>query len=485
MTKSKKTRISIKIKIWLSILLTAVLVIAAVWVLLMMSISDYYVRVRRDGFSDLLSTISTTLDSRGMFETQNELRQFAGKNHLCIVVVRSDGLMQEINALPYNCYVHRDDTTLTQFLSEAVQQQSRIQVRIISDADASTDYLIGSIQSQSTRDGSYVAVITQTLDSAADAITTIQRQLIYISVLLLVIATLIAFLVSRSLTNPLLKVTAAARQIADGRLNVTVDVKSRDEIGDLADNFNLMSKEISRVNVLQRELVANISHDMRTPLTMIKGYAETIKDITGDDPETRNQQLDIIVDESNRLSALVSSVMDLSLMQAGQIKLQPSDFDITAKVQDILGRFQLLEQLDGFEFLLEADRPYFVHADEVRIEQVLYNLINNAVNHIGETKRITVRIYPFEGKIRIEVIDTGTGIPQEDLPLIWDRYYKPFKKTGKELGTGLGLSIVKAVLINHRSRFGVVSTLGVGSRFWFTLKPGQAPEGSVKSYAQI
>lgn len=457
-------------------MLTAILVIAAVWILLMMSISDYYVRVQQDSFSDLLTTISSTLDNRGMMDTQNEMRQLAGKNHLCLVVMRSDGLMQEIDAMPYNCYVHKDDTTLTQFLSEAVQQQTRIRVQTISDTDTSTDYLIGSIQGQSVRDGSYIAIITRTLDSAAAAITTIQRQLIYISIFLLIVATLIAFLVSRSLTKPLLKVTAAARQIADGRLNVTVDVKSRDEIGDLADNFNLMSKEISRVNVLQRELVANTSHDMRTPLTMIKGYAETIKDITGDDPEVRNQQLDIIVDEANRLSSLVSSVLDLSLMQAGQIRMQPSDFDITSKVQDILGRFQLLEQLDGFEFLLEADRSYIVHADEVRIEQVLYNLINNAVNHIGENKRITVRIYPFEGEIRVEVIDTGTGIPQEDLPLIWDRYYKPYKKTGKELGTGLGLSIVKAVLINHRSRFGVVSTLGVGSQFWFTLKPGTAPE---------
>lgn len=472
MTKSKPyPRISIKIKIWLAILLTSVLIIAAVWILLMISMNDYYVRVRKDSFSDLLTTISSSLDRRGMLGAQNDLGQLAGKNHLCIAVMRSDGIIQQIDGLPYNCYMHKDDTTLQEYLSLAWKQASRFEVLTVSDPEVSTDYFIGSIHSESEWDGAYVSIVTQTMESAQDAMAAVQKQLIYISLVLLLAATLIAFVLSRSLTRPLMKVTRAARQIAEGSLNVTVDVSSKDEIGDLADNFNQMSREISRVNVLQRELVANISHDMRTPLTMIKGYAETIKDITGDDPEVRNQQLDIIVEEANRLSTLVTDVMDLSLMQAGQTKFNFSDFDITAKARDILNRFQLLEQQNGFSFVLEAAAPYFVHADEVRIEQVLYNLINNAVNHIGEVKQITLRIYPDGQEIRVEVTDTGAGIAQEDLPLIWDRYYKPYKKTGKERGTGLGLSIVKAVLVRHRSRFGVVSTLGVGSTFWFTLNP--------------
>ena len=200
----------------------------------------------------------------------------------------------------------------------------------------------------------------------------------------------------------------------------------------------------------------------------------------------REQQLDIIVDETNRLSTLVSDVMDLSLLQAGQSPLHAAVFCITSKCRDILSRFQLLEQTKGFEFRLEAEKDFFVLADEVRIEQVLYNLINNAVNHIGEVKRITLRVTEEKREVRVEVADTGTGIAQEDLPLIWDRYYKPYKKGQKQaMGTGLGLSIVKAILVNHHSRFGVLSTLGKGSTFWFTLKPapredvtkGAGPDG--------
>jgi len=285
-------------------------------------------------------------------------------------------------------------------------------------------------------------------------------------------ATAIAFFVSRTITKPLQQITNAAREIAGGKLDVQVDVNSRDEIGDLGENFNYMSKEIARVNVLQKELVANISHDIRTPLTMIRGYAEMIKDITGEDKAAREQQLDIIIDESNRLSTLVSNVMDLSLLQAGQSPLKPAAFSLTEKAADILSRYQLLEQTSGFEFRLESAGDFWVRADEVRIEQVFYNLINNAVNHIGEKKCITLRIFPWEGLIRAEVQDTGTGIPPEELPLIWDRYYKPYKNTEqKAMGTGLGLSIVKAILTNHDSRFGVESTVGIGSNFWFTLPP--------------
>ncbi|MEG0895682.1 MAG: HAMP domain-containing sensor histidine kinase, partial [Oscillospiraceae bacterium] len=188
-----------------------------------------------------------------------------------------------------------------------------------------------------------------------------------------------------------------------------------------------------------------------------------------DNKEVRDNQLEIIMEESDRLNTLVNDVMDLSLLQAGQKKLELRSFCINKKIEDILLRFNLLVQNDGFNFNINNHfgRDVFVLADEVRIEQVLYNLINNAVNHIGDVKNITISLVQDGQEVRVEVNDTGTGIPQEEIPHIWDRYYKSFKKAG---GTGLGLSIVKAILINHKSRFGVYSTLNVGSTFWFTLQ---------------
>lgn len=476
MTRSKKFRVGITGKIWLAIMLTAVAVIAAIWILQVASMKDYYTRTRRESFSGLLSSIATSVDDKGVVLAQEDLTMLAARSHLCIIIAREDGNALQVAGIPdVFCYVHRDEETKLDYINQAMAQSERFQVAGVSDSDLGSDYFIGTIRSPGGRGGpGYAAVVTQAVDSAKEAISAVQSQMVYISIFLLVIATLSAALVANTVTSPLKKITKAARQIADGGTNVTVDVRSNDEVGDLGESFNYMSREIAKVNTLQRELVANISHDIRTPLTMIKGYAEMIKDITGDDKEMREQQLDIIVDETNRLSTLVSDVMDLSLMQAGQSPLKLGIFNITQKARDILSRFQLLEQTKGFEFHLEADGEHLVNADEVRIEQVLYNLINNAVNHIGEQKRIIVRVREWEGAVRVEVEDTGTGIAQEDLPLIWDRYYKPYKKGEKvAMGTGLGLSIVKAILTNHQSRFGVVSTLGVGSTFWFTLVPAE------------
>lgn len=481
MTRFKyRPRISLKMKIWLAIMTMVIAVIAFIWIFQVVFLEDYYVRLKRNDFEKVTEMVLTAFEKGGLRDSQDDLLQIARDNTLCIDISASDGTeLITYEGLSYNCYIHRSEENRLPFLREAQNGERRISTTQVKNLSFAKEYFISDAMvtlSQNGVNSRYILIVTQTLPPVQEAAMVVRNQLMIISILTILIATAMAFLIARTMTKPLRKITNAARQIAGGSLNVNVDVKSNDELGDLGANFNYMSREISKVNILQKELVANISHDIRTPLTMIRGYAETIKDITGEDPELRNQQLDIIIDETNRLSTLVSDVMDLSLLQAGQSPLHPTVFCITAKCRDILGRFQLLEQTRGFEFRLEASRELWVSADEVRIEQVLYNLINNAVNHIGEIKRITVRVLEEKECAKVEVEDTGTGIAQEDLPLIWDRYYKPYKKGQKaSMGTGLGLSIVKAVLVNHHSNFGVNSTLGAGSTFWFNLRLAELP----------
>lgn len=476
MMKYKKPRISIKTKIWLSIISIVVCVIATIWLLQTFYLESYYLKKKQSEFSEVVASVVKVIDEKGFEESQYELIDIASKNILCIDI--SNGFGQRVvtyEGLNYNCYIHQNARNRLNFLRQAMANEGQ-QVITTVDEGKNSEYFICSTTSQTkTPDqSSYIVTVSVALAPVAEAALAMRGQLMYISILLVIVATAISFWLSRSLTKNILRINTAATQVAHGNLNVDINVTSNDELGDLSQSFVNMTREISKVNVLQKELVANISHDIRTPLTMIKGYAEAIKDITGDDKEMREHQLDIIVDETNRLNVLVNDVMDLSLMQAGQSAINPTTFDITSKATDILSRFQLLEQTRGFEFKLNSSGSYNVIADEVRIEQVLYNLINNAVNHIGEIKRITVTIVEDgENDVKIEVSDTGTGISAEDLPLIWDRYYKPYKNTErKSVGTGLGLSIVKAILINHHSRFGVTSSLGVGSNFWFTLHRG-------------
>ncbi len=474
MMKFNKPRVSIKTKIWFAILGTVVCVIATIWVLQTFYLEGYYLKKKQAEFSGVVNSVVQEVSEKGVGGSQDKLYSLASKYILCIDIADFTGrTVVTYEGLNYNCYIHQNEKNRLDFLKLAIQNDNN-QITTTVDEGKNSEYFISAtIVETSVGDiGNYFVTVSIALAPVQEASIAMREQLMYISIMLMLLATAIAFWLARSLTKNILKINIAARQVANGNLDVDVRVNSNDELGDLSDSFSNMTKEIARVNVLQKEIVANISHDIRTPLTMIKGYAEAIKDITGDDKVMREHQLDIIVDEANRLNTLVNDVMDLSLLQAGQSALNPTSFDITTKVSDILSRFELLENSKGLEFHLNAEEHFEVFADEVRIEQVLYNLINNAVNHIGEIKKITVSITrEGDDSVKLEISDTGTGISESDLPLIWDRYYKPYKNTERKgMGTGLGLSIVKAILINHQSRFGVTSTLGVGSNFWFTLK---------------
>ena len=228
--------------------------------------------------------------------------------------------------------------------------------------------------------------------------------------------------------------------------------------------------EIQKVSDLRRDLVANISHDLRTPLTIVKSYAEMIRDLSGDNPEKRNEHLEVIIDETDRLSNLVNNLLELSKLESGNMELEISDFSVHEKVEDILSRYQLLVENEGYDIEFIADEDRIISADEEKLDQVIYNFVNNAVNYCGENKTIHIRQINKPDVVRIEVIDKGKGISKELLPLIFDRYYRDEKYKREVVGTGLGLSICKEILKKHDFAFGVQSEEGKGSTFWFEFK---------------
>ncbi|MBE6632533.1 MAG: two-component sensor histidine kinase, partial [Ruminococcaceae bacterium] len=212
---------------------------------------------------------------------------------------------------------------------------------------------------------------------------------------------------------------------------------------------------------------ANVSHDLRNPLTMIRGYTEMMRDIPG---ENNADNAQIVIDETNRLSELVGDMLDLSRVQSGARKISAEKFDIADAVRKTMSRYEKLTEKDGFDISLICDNKAEVLADRTMMLQVIYNLINNAINYTGKDKKVTVKLESDGTKVRFSVTDTGDGIPESELPLIWDRYYKVDKvHRMATVGTGLGLSIVKGILEAHNAVYGVESTIGKGSTFWFEL----------------
>ena len=310
-------------------------------------------------------------------------------------------------------------------------------------------------------------VITSSITPLNTTIDVIRNQLLLVSVVFVLLSVVFSVYASRRIAKPIANTNKTAKQLAKKNYKVDFNAKGYREVEELNETLNYAKTELAATEKLQQELIANISHDLRTPLTMITGYGEVMRDLPG---ENTSENIQIIIDEATRLSTLVNDLLDLSKLQSGALQAEKKQFCLTDSVSGILERYSKLIEQDGFNISYDSTEDVYVNADELRISQVIYNLVNNAVNHAGDDKTVIITQKLHDKRVRIEVTDHGEGIPSDKLPYIWDRYYKVDKEHKRGvIGSGLGLSIVKTILDAHNARYGVRSAYGKGSTFWFEL----------------
>ena len=271
--------------------------------------------------------------------------------------------------------------------------------------------------------------------------------------------------------RPLRQITEAAKQYAMGNLDYAIPVHSHDEMGYLSASLNFMSVQLKDMDDYQKKIVANVSHDFRSPLTSIKGYVEAMLDGTIP-PEMQERYLKIIAFESTRLEKLTRSLLTLNELDVKKRMMHMRRFDINETIRTTAASFEgtCSERNIRLELLL-AGKELFVRADMEQIQQVLYNLLDNAVKFSNDNSSIILETTVNHGKVFVSVKDHGTGIPKESLSKIWDRFYKIDASRGKDRkGTGLGLAIVKEIINAHKQNINVISTVGVGTEFIFTLE---------------
>lgn len=320
------------------------------------------------------------------------------------------------------------------------------------------------------------------LSSSTEHVTRVMNEMGWLSLITGLFAVALAFvvsgLVSMVITKPISEVAEKAKELARGNYEVNFESETYAclEVKELSESLSHASAEISKADKMQKELIANVSHDFKTPLTMIKAYASMIREISGDDKTKRDKHAQVIIDEADRLAALVGDVLDLSKLQAGIEKEEFSVFNLSEDVYAVTNRFDFYVETEGYTIHTDIDDDLYTFAARGRVEQVLYNLIGNAISYTGADKSILVRLKAGKDCSHFEVIDTGKGIPKEELDTIWDRYYRSTEAHKRlKRGTGLGLSIVKSILVKYGIRFGVKSEVGKGSCFWvdFPLPNGR------------
>lgn len=313
----------------------------------------------------------------------------------------------------------------------------------------------------------YILMVNTQLTPVDATVNTLRIELVWITIIMILLSLGIALLLSRQISKSLIRINESAKALAKGDFDVRFDGKDYREVAELSDTLNATAKELGKNESLRRELIANVSHDLRTPLTMIIAYAEVMRDLPG---ENTPENVQVVIDEAGRLTNLVNDMLDISKLQAGVMEKNDTEYNLTESIESVLERYNKLKEQDGYCIHFEYDRKVLVKADEYKIYQVIYNLINNAVNYTGKDKTVWVRQKILQDYVRIEVTDSGEGIAEDALPYVWDRYYKVDKTHRRAvMGTGLGLSIVKNILELHHARYGVESTPGCGSTFWFEL----------------
>ena len=324
------------------------------------------------------------------------------------------------------------------------------------------------IYGQKLDDGNVIFIGTplKIMGSISDVI---QKEFIYGTFFALIISFLVAYFVSNKVSKPISKMTTESKKMASGNYDLNFDESSIIEINELANTLNNTSKELSKTENLRRELLANVSHDLKTPLTLIRANAEMVRDITFNNEEKRNNNLSVIINETERLNLLVEDILDLSKAQSKTMKLEVRRVNLNELVKSILTRYNVLKERDGYNIIFKSDAVFLVKADVKKLEQVIYNLINNAINYTGSDKVVKINLIDHKNFVRLEVVDTGKGIKKENLKYIWDKYYKADKSYHRgTLGTGLGLSIVKNILELHGFKYGV-QTSNKGTNFYFDM----------------
>lgn len=456
----KKNRL--KNKIWFYLFVFAVVIICGIWFLQILSLDIYYELSKKSEIKNIATTVSKAYTSGDYTEVLNKL---SFEEDVCIEITEKNNISYSTDSTTRGCLINSREINDYK-LSFMLSGENAITYKIIHPKFKNKALIYGL----KIEDGTYVFISTS-LEPIGSTVSLLKKQLILVLIIVLIISFLIGNIVSKKISRPMENINKTSKEISKGNYDVVFDTKSDiTEIKELGESLNEMAIELSKTEELRRELLANVSHDLKTPLTLIKANAEMVKDLTYKNKDKREKNLNTIIEEVDRLNLLVEDILDLSKIQSKSVELNLEKFNLNELVKETINKFEILCEKDGYIIDYEGF-DVEINADKKKLQQTIYNLINNAINYTGEDKKVYVKLFKISNIVRVEIIDTGKGIDEEDIKYIWDKYYKVDKKYKRvTYGTGLGLSIVKDILNLHGFNYGVESKKGNGTKFYFDIK---------------
>ncbi len=472
---------SIRSRLFTYFLGFALIIVALIWLLQVFFLDTYYEDMKlRESDRMAKALVQEYSENHSVISLADKISELTSGSDTYIRVETGDGrVMITPDYLGYRqifLYRLQSANLRAQLIETGFPSYSEI-TETEPDSDTKTLSYVSFLYKKTLEDGvtvdyagSYLLYMFTPLYPVSSTVSILRTQLLYITAIALLLALSMAFYLATHISRPIKNITESAAEMGQGNYGVQFHGGHYTEITELAETLTHASRELEKTDNYQKDLIANVSHDLKTPLTMIKSYAEMIRDLSGNDPVKREKHLSVIIEETDRLNALVNDMLDMSRMQRRTIELEKSDFDLSDTVAQLLPSYGLLAEQEGYDIRFEDGGAFWVNGDEARIKQVISNLVNNAVKYCGTDKEIIIRTVKAGKKVRLEVADHGEGIAPDEISHIWERYYKSSTHHVRQTeGTGLGLSIVKEILSLHKAAYGVESELGEGSTFWFEM----------------
>ena len=454
-------------------------------------LEPYYIQDKEEKFVAMYTSLKEAVLDGNLQDTDtfNNLYKQAEKNNMFFLVV---------NLVEQRGYSNVPDTMeLKQQLDEFLLNQSSGNDKILQSTD---DYEI----SQTNRHGGqtddlrmrgaladgYYFVIRSPLASIQESVAISNQFLIYVGCIIILIGSILVLFFSRWLTDPILELAALSVKMADLDFDAKYKSGGENEIGILGENFNTMSEKLEKaisdlksanyhlqkdiekkekLEKMRNDFLGNVSHELKTPIALIQGYAEGLKEGVNDDAESREFYCDVIMDEAAKMNQMVRNLLTLNQLEFGDEDVQFTRFNLTELVAGVLSSMDILAQQKEARVIFRQKDPVYVWADELKVEQVVRNYISNAFNHVSGDMVIEVKLLADDEKARVTVFNTGVPIPEEDISHIWEKFYKVDKAHTREYGgNGICLSIVKAIMESFHQNYGV-NNYDNGVEFWFEL----------------
>lgn len=456
-----KQKSSVRYKIWLYLIVFSLSILLCLWLFQVIFFDGYYKWYKTKELGKTINLIALNYKEEN---SEEMLENISYTKEICIELIKDNKLVYSSNSFNKGCIINTKENF--NYKNEFIEEDKNAEKYILKNTRFNNKTLVLASKLNSNTH----IFLSASLEPINATVTILRSQLFYITLLVIILSLIVSYYISKIISNPIIKMNKKASQIAQGNYDITFENSDIEEINELSKTLNLACSELIKTEDLRRELLANVSHDLKTPLTMIKAYAELIKDVTYNNKEKMDKNLNTIIEETDRLNLLVNDILELSKIQSNTTPLNIEKFDLNELIKTIINRYDIWKEIKEYKIEYQEKENTIIKADKKRIEQVIYNLINNAINYTGDDKKVIINIKEIKNIYKIEIKDTGKGIQKKELEFIWDRYYKIDKTHQRvQVGTGLGLSIVKNILIEHNFEYGIETKINKGTTFYFKI----------------